>query len=103
MKQLTLKNLLISTHKNENTDTHAVTEKHMVQFTDKPTKTVLDGLYMLRSLFQFHEMFVSLFIEGRRQRCQTPPLYELKNEQNLEILAKFEIIFLGGSVYTVKV
>ena len=45
----------------------------MVQFTNKPTETVLDGLYMLRSLFQFHEMFVSLSIEGRRQRCGPPP------------------------------
>ena len=52
----------------------------MVQFTNKPTKTVLDGLYMLRSLFQFHEMFVSLSIEGRSQRCEPPPppLHELK-------------------------
>ena len=50
----------------------------MVQFTNKPTKTVLDGLYMLRSLFQFYEMFVSLSIEGRRQRCEPPPLHELK-------------------------
>ena len=49
----------------------------MVQFTNKPTKTVLDGLCMLRSLFQFHEMFVSLSIEGRRQRCE-PPFHELK-------------------------
>ena len=67
----------------------------MVQFTNRPTETVLDGLYMLRSLFQFHEMFVSLSIEGKRQRCG-PPLHELKNEQNSEILAKFEIIFFGG-------
>ena len=50
----------------------------MMQFTNKPTKTVLDGLYMLRSLFQFHEMFVSLSIEGRSQRCEPPPLHELK-------------------------
>ena len=28
---------------------------------------------MLRTLFQFHEMFVSLSIEGRRQRCEPPP------------------------------
>ena len=45
----------------------------MVQFTNKPTKTVLDGLYMLRSLFQFHEMFVSLSIESRSQRCEPLP------------------------------
>ena len=45
----------------------------MVQFTNKPLKTVLDGLYMLKGLFQFHEMFVSLSIEGRRQRCEPPP------------------------------
>ena len=68
----------------------------MVQFTNKPTETVLDCLYMLRSLFQFHEMFVSLSIEGRRQRFEAPPLHELKNEQNSEILAKFEIFFLGA-------
>ena len=45
----------------------------MVLFNNKPTETVLDGLYMLRSLFEFHEMFVSLSIEDRRQRCEPPP------------------------------
>ena len=75
----------------------------MVQFTNRPTKAVLDGLYMLRSLLQFHELFVSLSLEGRRQRCEPPPFTNLKNEQNSEILAKFEIMFFGGSVYTVKV
>ena len=50
----------------------------MVQFTNKPTKTILDGLYMLRSLFQFHEMSVNLSIEGRRQRCELPPPSRIK-------------------------
>ena len=50
----------------------------MVQFTNKPTETDLDGLHMLRSLFQFHEMFVSLSIEDRRQRCEPTSLHELK-------------------------
>ena len=71
----------------------------MVQFTNKPTETVLGGLYILRSLFQFYEMFVSLSIEGRRQRCE-PPVHEFKkNEQNSEILAKFEIILFWGAVF----
>ena len=72
----------------------------MVQFTNKLSATALDGLYMLRSLFQFHEMFVSLSIEGSADTHFT----NLKNGQNSKILAKFEVIFIwGGSVYTVKV
>ena len=73
----------------------------MVQFTNKPTETVLNGLYMLRSLFQFHEMFVILSIEGRRQRCGPSPLHELKNWAEFRNFGKFEIIFFwGGAVFT---
>ena len=71
----------------------------MVQFTNKPTETVLDGLYMVRSLFQFHEMFVSLSIEGRRQRCEPLPLYELKKCAEFRNFGKIRNNFFLGAVF----
>ena len=56
----------------------------MVQFTNKLTKTVLDGLYMLRSLFQFHEIFVGLSIEGRKQRCEPSPPSQIKKMSRIQ-------------------
>ena len=75
----------------------------MVQFINKPTETVLDGLYMLRSLFQFHEMFVSLSIEGRRQRCGPLPSRIKKMSRIQKFWQNSKQFFLGGSVYTAKV
>ena len=74
----------------------------MVQY--KLTETALDGLYLLRSLFQFHEMFVSLSIEGSRQRCGHP-FHEFKKWAEFKNFDKIRSNFYlgGGSVYTVKV